>query len=78
MEAARNYPALDASTRKRVLERLVAAESFERFLHARYVGHKRFSLKGGEALVPLLDRILNDAALLGLREVVLGMPTGDG
>jgi 2-oxoglutarate dehydrogenase E1 component len=74
MEVARNYPALDATTKKRVLEKLVAAESFERFLHARYVGHKRFSLEGGEALVPLLDRILNDAALLGLREVVLGMP----
>ena len=58
MEVARNYPALDAATKKRVLEKLVAAESFERFLHARYVGHKRFSLEGGEALVPLLDRIL--------------------
>ncbi len=74
MEVARNYPALDASSKKRVLEKLVAAESFERFLHARYIGHKRFSLEGGEALIPLLDRALNDAALLGLREAVLGMP----
>ncbi len=74
MEGARNYPALDATTKVRVLEKLVAAESFERFLHARYVGHKRFSLEGGESLIPLLDRILNDAALRGLREVVLGMP----
>jgi len=74
MEVARNYPALDASSKRRVLEKLVEAESFERFLHTKYVGHKRFSLEGGEALIPLLDRILNDAAVRGLREVVLGMP----
>jgi 2-oxoglutarate dehydrogenase E1 component len=74
MESSRNYPALDAGTRKRVLEKIVAAESFERFLHAKYVGHKRFSLEGGEALIPLLDRILSDAALRGLRDVVIGMP----
>ena len=74
MESTRNYPALDAASRRRVLEKLVEAESFERFLHTKYVGHKRFSLEGGEALIPLLDRILNDAALRGLREVVLGMP----
>ena len=73
MESARNYPALDVGSKRRVLEKLVAAESFERFLHARYIGHKRFSLEGGEALVPLLDRILNDAAQRGMREVVLGM-----
>ena len=47
---------------RRVLEKLVEAESFERFLHAKYVGHKRFSLEGCEALIPLLDRVLNDAA----------------
>ncbi|HVO09357.1 MAG TPA: multifunctional oxoglutarate decarboxylase/oxoglutarate dehydrogenase thiamine pyrophosphate-binding subunit/dihydrolipoyllysine-residue succinyltransferase subunit [Vicinamibacteria bacterium] len=74
MESTRNYPALDAASKRRVLEKLVEAESFERFLHAKYVGHKRFSLEGGEALIPLLDRVLNDAAVRGLREVVLGMP----
>ena len=73
MESTRNYPALDAGSKKRVLEKIVEAESFERFLHTKYVGHKRFSLEGGEALIPLLDRILNDAALRGLREVVIGM-----
>jgi 2-oxoglutarate dehydrogenase E1 component len=73
MESARNYPALDAQSKKRVLEKVIEAESFERFLHTKYVGHKRFSLEGGETLIPLLDRILNDAALLGLREVVIGM-----
>ena len=49
------------------------AESFERFLHAKYVGHKRFSLEGCEALIPLLDRVLNDAAREGVREAVIGM-----
>jgi len=73
MESTRNYPALDAASKKRVLEKLVEAESFERFLHARYIGHKRFSLEGGEALIPLLDRVLGDAAILGMREVVIGM-----
>jgi 2-oxoglutarate dehydrogenase E1 component len=73
MESARNYPALDGGSKRRILEKLVAAESFERFLHARYIGHKRFSLEGGEALVPLLDRILNDSAQRGMREVVVGM-----
>ena len=74
MESARNYPALDRPSKRRVMEKLVEAESFERFLHAKYVGHKRFSLEGGEALIPLLDRILGDAAQFGLKEVVLGMP----
>ena len=73
MESARNYPALDAASKRRVLEKVIEAEAFERFLHTKYVGHKRFSLEGGETLIPLLDRILNDAALLGLREVVIGM-----
>jgi len=73
MESTRNYPALDTASKKRVLEKLVEAESFERFLHARYIGHKRFSLEGGEALIPLLDRVLGDGAILGMREVVIGM-----
>jgi 2-oxoglutarate decarboxylase len=74
MESTRNYPALDAGSKRRVLDKLVSAESFERFLHTKYIGHKRFSLEGGEALIPLLDRLLNDAALSGLLEAVLGMP----
>ncbi len=74
MESTRNYPALDGASKRRVLEKLVEAETFERFLHTKYVGHKRFSLEGGEALIPLLDRILNDAAQQGVDEVVIGMP----
>lgn len=74
MESARNASALDVPGRKRVLEKLVEAEGFERFLHTKYIGHKRFSLEGGEGLIPLLDRLLNDAAQSGVREIVIGMP----
>jgi len=73
MESSRNRDQLDVPGRRRVLEKLVEAESFERFLHARYIGHKRFSLEGCESTIPLMDRILNDAAADRVREVVIGM-----
>ena len=73
MESCRNRTPLDTTARRRILEKLVEAESFERFLHAKYVGHKRFSLEGCEATIPLLDRVLSDAARSGVREVVMGM-----
>jgi 2-oxoglutarate decarboxylase len=72
-ESCRNRMPLDAAGRHRIIEKLVEAESFERFLHAKYVGHKRFSLEGCESTIPLLDRILSDAARQGVREVVMGM-----
>ena len=65
--SAQPPPARSPAERQRVLEKLMEAESFEHFLHARYVGHKRFSLEGCEALIPLLDRVLNDAARGGRR-----------
>ena len=58
----------------RILERLNAAEAFESFLQTKYVGHKRFSLEGGESVIPLLDAILDEAADAGLDEVAIGMP----
>jgi 2-oxoglutarate dehydrogenase E1 component len=67
-------PALTAGDRRRVLERLLVAESFEQFLQARYPGQKRFSLEGGEALIPLLDTLVDEAAGLDVAELVLGMP----
>ena len=73
--STRNYPAARRARAGGASSRSWSeAESFERFLHAKYVGHKRFSLEGGEALIPLLDRVLNDAAREGVREVVIGMP----
>jgi 2-oxoglutarate decarboxylase len=57
----------------RILRRLNAAEAFETFLQTKYVGQKRFSLEGGEAVIPLLDAILSKAADGGLDEVGIGM-----
>ena len=74
MESCRNRATLSAEDRKRLLAKLVEAESFEKFLHAKYVGHKRFSLEGGEAAIPLLTRLLDRASEMGVEEAVIGMP----
>ena len=73
MESTRNRANLTTQDRRHTLEKLVEAESFERFLHAKYIGHKRFSAEGCEALIPLLDVILDAAVEKGLAEVVIGM-----
>ena len=57
----------------RILGRLNAAEAFEAFLQTKYVGQKRFSLEGGESLIPLMDAILSSAARAGIHEVCVGM-----
>ncbi|HKQ62374.1 MAG TPA: 2-oxoglutarate dehydrogenase E1 component [Candidatus Polarisedimenticolaceae bacterium] len=59
--------------RRRLLRRILEAERFERFLHSRYVGTKRYSLEGAAALIPLLDAVLDAAAERGARTVLLGM-----
>jgi 2-oxoglutarate decarboxylase len=64
----------DRDEQLRILERLNAAEAFETFLQTKYVGHKRFSLEGGESVIPLLDAVLESASRAGLDEVVIGMP----
>lgn len=64
-------PAVDEQ--KHVLNRLNAAEAFETFLQTKYVGQKRFSLEGGESLIPLLGEVLEASAEGGLDEVVIGM-----
>ncbi|HEY8728310.1 MAG TPA: 2-oxo acid dehydrogenase subunit E2, partial [Acidothermaceae bacterium] len=56
-----------------ILNRLNVAEAFETFLQTKYVGQKRFSLEGGETLIPLLDTVLDESARQGLEEVVIGM-----
>ncbi|HVF04126.1 MAG TPA: multifunctional oxoglutarate decarboxylase/oxoglutarate dehydrogenase thiamine pyrophosphate-binding subunit/dihydrolipoyllysine-residue succinyltransferase subunit [Frankiaceae bacterium] len=65
---------MDREEQLRILERLNAAEAFENFLQTKYVGHKRFSLEGGESVIPLLDAVLGEAATEGLDEVAIGMP----
>jgi 2-oxoglutarate dehydrogenase E1 component len=62
-----------AEDRQTILRELSEAEAFERFLHSRYVGHKRFSLEGAESLIPILIAVLDAAADSGLDEAVLGM-----
>jgi len=73
MEGNRNEETLPREAMLRVLDKLVEADAFERFLHTRFVGHKRFSLEGGETLVPVLDALLQRAAEQGVGEAVLGM-----
>ena len=73
MEPTRNKQPLDRATKRRILLKLNDAESFERFLHTKYVGHKRFSLEGAESLVPMLDDLFNAAVDDGVVESVIGM-----
>ena len=56
-----------------ILDKLTSAEGIERYLHTRYVGQKRFSLEGGESLIPLLDDIIQQGGVSGIREIVFGM-----
>jgi 2-oxoglutarate dehydrogenase E1 component len=63
----------DPAARLRLLKRLTAAEGLERYLHTRYVGQKRFSLEGGESLIPLLDETIRRAGAQGVKEIVIGM-----
>jgi 2-oxoglutarate dehydrogenase E1 component len=56
-----------------LLDRLTAAEGIERYLHTRYVGQKRFSLEGGDSMIPLLDDLIQNGGASGMEEVVIGM-----
>jgi 2-oxoglutarate dehydrogenase E1 component len=73
LEDSGNSSPLSPGDRLRILEKVSAAELFERFLHTKFVGQKRFSLEGAESLIPLLDTIVEDAPSHGSREIVLGM-----
>jgi 2-oxoglutarate dehydrogenase E1 component len=73
MEPQANSWPLEATERRRILLRLMQAESFENFLHTRFVGQKRFSLEGGESALVILDECVERAALSGSQEIVIGM-----
>ncbi len=73
MEPQANQWPLERETRLRILDRLLEAEGLEHFLHARFVGHKRFSLEGAESTIPMLDELLFRASALGVEEAVIGM-----
>ena len=72
-EAAAAGGDLEAADRRHILERLTGAEGIERYLHTRYVGQKRFSLEGGESMIPLVGDIIQQAGAHGMEEVVIGM-----
>jgi len=74
MEPLLNKPAVTAEDRRRIFEQLVLAEGFEQFLQVRYPTAKRFSLEGGESLIPILQELIDQGANLGVEEMVFGMP----
>ena len=68
-----NHPSFDDNEKKHILKKLNEAVAFESFLHTKYVGQKRFSLEGGESLIPALDALIEGAAKGGVEEFVVGM-----
>jgi 2-oxoglutarate dehydrogenase E1 component len=73
MEPGANGWPLERETRIRILRHVIAAEEFEHFLHARFVGQKRFALEGGETALAILEELIERAAANGVHEVVMGM-----
>ncbi|UGB36895.1 2-oxoglutarate dehydrogenase E1 component [Frateuria soli] len=73
LEQANGSAGLDARGKKRVLAGLTAAEGLERYLHTKYVGQKRFSLEGGDSLIPMVDDVVTSAGDNGVKDMVIGM-----
>lgn len=73
MESCRNTPSFSREKKARILNRLQQAELFEKFLHTRYVGQKRFSLEGGDTLIPMLDALIENSSSMGSEEFFMGM-----
>lgn len=73
MEPVRNQPQLSPELQRHILEKLTQTAMFEQFLNKRYLAVTRFSLEGGDAVIPMLDMLLRKLAQLGGREVILGM-----
>ena len=73
VEDSENATDFSKKERLRILEKVTAAEQFERFLHTKFLGQKRFSLEGAESMIPILDTLVEDSPEHGVREIVLGM-----
>ena len=73
LESVQSHPQLHHEKQRWLLQRLTAAEGIERYLHSKYVGQKRFSLEGGESLIPLMGELIDRAGAHGTREIVIGM-----
>src|SRR5213595_99295 len=73
IEPTRAMPKFTGEQQKHLLRKLTEAEHLERYLHTRYVGQKRFSLEGGESLIPSIDDLIQRAGAAGVQEIVIGM-----
>ncbi|MSQ54711.1 MAG: 2-oxoglutarate dehydrogenase E1 component [Betaproteobacteria bacterium] len=73
IEPVRATPKYAQDVQRHLLQKLTEAETLERYLHTRYVGQKRFSLEGGESLIPAIDDLIQRAGSLGVQEIVIGM-----
>jgi 2-oxoglutarate dehydrogenase E1 component len=73
LEKASGDAGLSNEEKHRILEGLVAADGLERYLHTRYVGQKRFSLEGGDSMIPMLDTLIRRCGKEGINELVIGM-----
>ena len=75
LESIRSKPSFAAEKKKHILDRLTAAEGLERYLHTKYVGQKRFSLEGGDSLIPLMDTLVRRGASTASRTWSSAWPT---
>ena len=73
LESVRGRPAYDAQKKRQILSELIAADGLERYLGTRYVGQKRFSLEGGDSLIPMMKEIIRLGGADGVKEIVIGM-----
>ncbi len=73
LESTRARPSFTPDKRRRILDRLTAAEGIEKYLHTKYVGQKRFSLEGGESFIAAMDELIQRAGETGVQEIVIGM-----
>ena len=73
METARGRPSFDNAKKKAILADLIAADGLERYLGTRYVGQKRFSLEGGDSLIPMMKEMIRHGGISGVKELIIGM-----
>ena len=73
LEPSQNTPKFSTEEKRTILRKLNQAVVFESFMHKKFVGQKRFSLEGGESLIPALDAVVEKGATLGIKEFVIGM-----
>ena len=73
LESVRSTPRFNLEEKRQILDRVTAAEGLERYLQAKYVGQKRFSLEGGESFIASMDELIRGAGIKGIQEIVVGM-----